>query len=983
MKFCKIFMLLSLWIAGVMMMSGHASAQSFVVDDDSQCSGANFTSIQAAVDAVPVGSTISVCPGIYDEQVRVGKSLSIKSVGTDNQNQVVIRPTRLVQSADVEGTPVIAIVFIGDTTNVNLEGLTIDGAANDVIGCEPFLIGVLYYKASGLIRDSIVKNIRLRDPQQAGCQSGVGIFVLSGNDADDAFSNVQILGNRIFDYQKAGIAANDAHTEVAILNNTVTGDGAIATNAQDGIQVAFGARGTVSNNTIGNHIYTPCDTYENCTFAGKNIIVFQSNDVTITGNNLSNSQLNIRVTGSRTNIRDNTIVNAVTRDAIFVVGDFNDIISNSITQASAAAIFVRGRYNTVANNTIDGARTGIQESAPGSDNVFLANTFANTERQMLLLSPTAAIGGQAFALASDNTPLPLSGVRIALNGGGAIVTTVTDADGRYAFTNLAAATYTVTPDLRTDYAFNPASRYVMLSGTNISDADFIGTPPDSVPPRVTINRAARQPDTTSLSPVNFTVTFSEAVTGFDSSDVILGGTARPTTAIVTPVSGSANVFNVVVGGFTTSGTVTASITANAARDSQNELSLPSISNDNTVTYNAPDNITDAIVVTSIADSGAGSLREAINLANADGGTDTISFNINTGSQVFNLTSALPTILDALTIEGATQPGFDGSPLIMLDGASAGANTHGLNLNANNITVRGIAIKNFGGDGIHISDANNSLVERNVIANNSSVGVAVQSGTGNRITNNSIAMNGGLGIDLGEVGGNANDARDTDEGANNLQNNPIIFSASPGSTRLTGTLNSTPNSTFVIEFFKSTVRNDSVFREGQIPIGFIEVTTDMDGNSGSSTTPGVTFTGIGGTTFNITFAANSTSDDFITATATNAAGNTSEFSPAMRVMPRTTADTLMISGTIRDTSGAGLANVNVHLSGAVQDFAMTGGDGHYRFTVPADGIYHVGVSARGYRFSPATRTFGSVVADEIADFTAVPIKGRVLRRSRGK
>ena len=59
---------------------------------------------------------------------------------------------------------------------------------------------------------------------------------------------------------------------------------------------------------------------------------------------------------------------------------------------------------------------------------------------------------------------------------------------------------------------------------------------DTLAPSVTIDKKAGQADPTNASPVLFTVTFSEAVTGFVTGDVTLGGTANPTTATVTPVS---------------------------------------------------------------------------------------------------------------------------------------------------------------------------------------------------------------------------------------------------------------------------------------------------------------------------------------------------------------------------------------------------------------------------------------------------------------
>lgn len=74
-------------------------------------------------------------------------------------------------------------------------------------------------------------------------------------------------------------------------------------------------------------------------------------------------------------------------------------------------------------------------------------------------------------------------------------------------------------------------------------------------------------------------------------------------------------------------------------------------------------------VTNTNDSGSESLRQAILDANANTGTDTIAFNINSGVQAIRPTSALPVITDPIIIDGSTQPGFSGTPLIVIDGTS--------------------------------------------------------------------------------------------------------------------------------------------------------------------------------------------------------------------------------------------------------------------------------------------------------------------------
>ncbi|MBK7217014.1 MAG: ExeM/NucH family extracellular endonuclease [Candidatus Promineofilum sp.] len=120
---------------------------------------------------------------------------------------------------------------------------------------------------------------------------------------------------------------------------------------------------------------------------------------------------------------------------------------------------------------------------------------------------------------------------------------------------------------------------------------------DTTGPTVTINQAAGQADPTGSSPINFTVVFSEPVTGFNDADVTLSGTAGATTAVVT---GSGTTYNVAVSGMTGSGTVIATIAANVAEDALGNDNAASTSTDNTVTYNAPDTTAPTVTINQAA-----------------------------------------------------------------------------------------------------------------------------------------------------------------------------------------------------------------------------------------------------------------------------------------------------------------------------------------------------------------------------------------------
>src|SRR6266540_575054 len=119
-------------------------------------------------------------------------------------------------------------------------------------------------------------------------------------------------------------------------------------------------------------------------------------------------------------------------------------------------------------------------------------------------------------------------------------------------------------------------------------------------------------------------------------------------------------------------------------------------------------------VTTVADNVPGSLRQAILDSNANPGADTITFNIGGGGvQTIHPTSALPDITDPVTIDGTTQPGFAGSPLIELNGGSAGS-AAGLRITAGSSTVRGLVINGFALDGIVLSGSGGNLIAGNYI-----------------------------------------------------------------------------------------------------------------------------------------------------------------------------------------------------------------------------------------------------------------------------
>ena len=106
---------------------------------------------------------------------------------------------------------------------------------------------------------------------------------------------------------------------------------------------------------------------------------------------------------------------------------------------------------------------------------------------------------------------------------------------------------------------------------------------DRTRPSVAVDQALAQVDPTSTSPVHFTASFSEPVTGFGTGDVSLAGSSvgGPLTATV---SGTGAVYDIAVSGMTSSGTVVASVLSGEAADAAGNSNLVSTSTDNTVSF---------------------------------------------------------------------------------------------------------------------------------------------------------------------------------------------------------------------------------------------------------------------------------------------------------------------------------------------------------------------------------------------------------------
>lgn len=194
--------------------------------------GRCFRSIQAAVDAANSGDQILIRAGTYVEQVTVnGKDLTLQG-----------RPGAVLQAPDsmedtltpVFGFPGRPILLVADAA-VTVRDLTIDGANS--AERNPFLQGIVFLNADGVIRGNLVKNVGFGEPRLPLDENGFPVYQ---GDAIVAINflavprTVTITENRILNFNNNGIIVdaeadfNDptaANLTVNVTDNTIVGSG--------------------------------------------------------------------------------------------------------------------------------------------------------------------------------------------------------------------------------------------------------------------------------------------------------------------------------------------------------------------------------------------------------------------------------------------------------------------------------------------------------------------------------------------------------------------------------------------------------------------------------------------------------------------------------------------------------------------------------------------------------------------------------------
>jgi len=350
---------------------------------------ASSTPIQHAINNATAGDTILVHDGTYTEQVIINKSLTLRNAGIvehpappihipspilnsagrphGGQPPDPIRPPSLIPE-NASGPRIVAppdprdvytfsesgstwdpIIFAyggtksgGDVSgseviNVNITGFVIDGEDRCPLGR---FTGILCRNVEGEISGNVVKNMTVND------QETFGIAVYGDSD-------VTISSNNVSGYVRGGIVVNGDFCGTApdptalIINNTITGPGTEApvTWASNGIQIAWGATGTIQDNTVTGN--TGCGP----DWTGTGILACgSSHDIAVIENEVYGSEIGIAVIGA---------------GVWGCPGGDNNVVSRNIVRENEYGISVQmDVHNTsvIGNSVMNNNQTGIDVS---------------------------------------------------------------------------------------------------------------------------------------------------------------------------------------------------------------------------------------------------------------------------------------------------------------------------------------------------------------------------------------------------------------------------------------------------------------------------------------------------------------------------------------------------------------------------------------------------------------------------------------------
>ena len=312
---------------------GTASAATLTVDDSG---GADYTSIQAAIDAASAGDVIEVNSGTYFENVNVNKQLTLRGVDTGS------------------GKPVVDALDTGSAITLSADGIFLEGfkTTNGSSYQYPISYAGIYLRSNNnIIKNNIAYSNRV---------SGIGLSFSSNN----TFSGNIVTGNQF------GFRLHSSSNNSISENN--------ASKNSYGIYLQSSSNNNV---IIDNSVYS--STYDG-------IGMMDSNYNQFINNTANRNNIGMSIGRSSNNVLiDNTVDSNYNVLGIGIClcssSDNNTVIQNTVSNNKQGIQIYSSRNNTVSNNKVTGNDYGIFPYVSGNNNIY-NNYFNNINNIRFILT---------------------------------------------------------------------------------------------------------------------------------------------------------------------------------------------------------------------------------------------------------------------------------------------------------------------------------------------------------------------------------------------------------------------------------------------------------------------------------------------------------------------------------------------------------------------------------------------------------------------
>ncbi|MFF3457984.1 nitrous oxide reductase family maturation protein NosD [Streptomyces sp. NPDC002730] len=294
-----------------------------------------FPSIQAAVDAARPGDRITVPPGVFREQLVIGKDLTI--TGSGARRTTILAPQTLAPGDDGS----TSIIEIHNGASVKLSRLAVSGPGSGTCTAGALGSGIRVLGGARLdLGRAAVTHIT--DTPAAPCFRSANAVLVG--DLPTGTGSATIHDTEISGYQGAGVVVLNSGSRATVDHSTVTGHGRLST---DGIEFVAGAVGRITRNIVrGNECREPdpdCgpDFFNEFQHSG---IVADTPGTVVQHNSLVGNQV-----------------------GIYAVGGSIDIGRNDIVRSSFVGMALQDGQFTVRKDRIEGGVHGVAVVASSVD----------------------------------------------------------------------------------------------------------------------------------------------------------------------------------------------------------------------------------------------------------------------------------------------------------------------------------------------------------------------------------------------------------------------------------------------------------------------------------------------------------------------------------------------------------------------------------------------------------------------------------------